>query len=166
MRVFYDRLADRADQEWFEDITAELCTRYLKQNWTKDDLFGEDADFIMFADFLKGYDSEVKLYEEVKEHSKLESLLDDCLDDYNAMFPTQMNLVFFEDAIVHLGRCIRLLRQPRGNAMLVGVGGSGKQSTTRMAAFISQMDCIQISISRGYGLNEFRLVKKFLEIFS
>ena len=98
----------------------------------------------------------MKLYEEVKEHGKLEALLDDCLDDYNAMFPTQMNLVFFEDAIIHLGRCCRLLRQPRGNAMLVGVGGSGKQSTTRMAAFISQMDCIQISISRGYGLNEFR----------
>ena len=49
----------------------------------------------------------------------------------------------------------RILRQPRGNAMLVGVGGSGKQSTTRMAAFIGQMPCLSIEISQGLRVEGF-----------
>ena len=74
-----------------------------------------------------------------------------------------MNLVFFNDAVTHVVRCMRVLRQPRGNAMLIGVGGIGKQSTTRIASFVGGLDCLGIDIVRGYGLNEFREdVKNFM----
>ena len=83
-------------------------------------------------------------------------ILNDSLDEYNVTFANQMNLVFFADAVVHVARIGRVLRQPRGNAMLVGVGGSGKQSLTRVASFVAGYECIQIEINRGYGLTEFR----------
>ena len=38
----------------------------------------------------------------------------------------------------------------------VGVGGSGKQSLTRFAAFVSDTQCVSIELVRNYGLNEFR----------
>jgi dynein heavy chain, axonemal len=61
-------------------------------------------------------------------------VLQDFLDDYNQVNTTQMQLVLFTDAIKHLCRISRIIRQPLGNGLLLGVGGSGRQSLTRLSA--------------------------------
>merc|ERR1719440_1172553 len=152
-RVFYDRLINRDDQEWFENLMAELATRHLGHTETKEDMF--EKGVIIFADFLKA-GADVKYYEYAPDVNKLATILDDALEEYNIEHANKMSLVFFTDAIKHTTRMSRILRQPRGNAMLVGVGGSGKQSTTRMAAHLAKMECLGIEINRGYGVKEFR----------
>lgn len=158
-RVFYDRLVNEDDQNWFKKVSLDLVSRHLKMSLAPEDVYQKP---IIFADFLKP-DADPKFYEDVRDHVKLTNVLNDLLDNYNATFPTQMNLVFFLDALIHTARISRILRQPRGNAMLIGVGGSGKQSLTRMAAFVANMKCASIEIFRGYGMVHFREdIKKFM----
>ena len=111
----------------------------------------------MFGDYMRaGATGDERVYEEVASMDKLSKLLVDYLEEYNHTNTNTMNLVFFYDAVQHISRIARVLRQPRGNAMLVGVGGSGKQSLTRFACFMAEYQCFQIELTRGYSLVEFR----------
>jgi len=154
-RVFGDRLVDNEDRQWFQDLVYSMLKSKFHVQETQDDFFVERD--IIFADFLKmGLPVEEREYEEVSGSHDMQKIFKSYLEEYNDMGIQPMHLVFFADAIRHISRISRVLRQPRGNAMLVGVGGSGKQSLTRFAAFIAEYQTFQIEISRGYGSNEFR----------
>ena len=155
-RVFHDRLINSADKFWFTEQIAKLCIHVFRKDCTYDDIYNGKP--ILFGDFLKGVESEDRYYEEIVDQKKLSEMTYRLLEDYNysGSGVRQMSLVFFQDAIEHLCRICRILRQPRGNAMLVGVGGCGKQSLTRLASFISNCKCYQITVKKTYTLTDFR----------
>jgi dynein heavy chain len=69
-----------------------------------------------------------------------------------------MDLVLFKDAVEHASRIARILRQPGGNALLLGVGGSGRKSMTRLATFMCGIDYKfkKVEIGKRYGMTEWR----------
>jgi dynein heavy chain len=54
-----------------------------------------------------------------------------------------------------LARIARVLRQQRGNSLLVGVGGSGRRSMARLAANMNSMKSFSIEITKNYREKEF-----------
>jgi dynein heavy chain len=154
-RVFGDRLVDDTDRQWFEDLLKEkLESAASELSWR--DVVGEQStggmasSSILCADFMvPGADPRV--YEEISDHAALQSAVEEYLGEYNADSKQPMHLVMFSDALSHVCRIARVLRQPQGNALLLGVGGSGRQSLTRLATFMLDFSLFQIEISKSYG---------------
>ena len=48
--------------------------------------------------------------------------------------------------------------------MLIGVGGSGKQSLTKLASYMYEYKLLGIEIKKNYGIMEFRAdIKEFMK---
>ena len=139
-RVFRDRLIDAKDREKFSVDSHEIIENYLTLDW-------ELPDFqnVAFGDFDNGD----QFYQKLGGVDELRPKLQDLLNLYN-MQNTPMDLVFFEDCVQHLARIARILRQQRGNAMLVGVGGSGRRSMAMFGASFNRMKTFQIEITKSY----------------
>jgi dynein heavy chain, axonemal len=73
--------------------------------------------------------------------------MDAYLVDHNGLSKRPMNLAMFLFALEHVARICRILRQPGAHALLVGVGGSGRQSLARLAAFVNGMNVFQARLS-------------------
>ena len=151
LRVFHDRLISDEDKGIVKGKLEEL----IKENFPSD----QDAalaDPLLFGDFKEVNDSpEVRLYEDVGTYDAIKPIWEEQIENYN-LSNKSMDLVLFQDALEHLVRLHRILRLRRGHALLVGVGGSGKQSMTKLASFVAECQVFEITLSRGYGESEFR----------
>uniref|UniRef100_A0A8C4W521 Dynein axonemal heavy chain 1 n=1 Tax=Gopherus evgoodei TaxID=1825980 RepID=A0A8C4W521_9SAUR len=146
-RVFRDRLVNDEDRNWFDDLMKSMMAEW-------DTTFEEVIPYqpVLFGDFMMP-GADVKIYE----------LIDDQEKEYNQINTTKMKLVLFMDAMQHICRISRILRQALGNALLLGVGGSGRESLTRLASHMADYECFQIELSKNYGMGEWREdVKKIM----
>ena len=97
-------------------------------DFQRKDIFDEYGELLEEAPFV---------YEAAPSIDDIRKVVYGKMDDYNEKFPSKkLSLVIFTDALRHLLRLTRVINMPRGNSLLVGVGGSGKQSLTKLSSFI------------------------------
>ncbi|XP_022380343.1 dynein heavy chain 9, axonemal [Enhydra lutris kenyoni] len=150
-RVYRDKMVEEKDFDLFDKIQTEVVKKIFDD---VDETVEQTRGLNMYCHFAHGI-GEPK-YMPVQSWELLTQTLAEALENHNEV-NTVMDLVLFEDAMRHVCHINRILESPRGNALLVGVGGSGKQSLTRLAAFISSMEVFQITLRRGYQIPDFKM---------
>ncbi|XP_058931925.1 dynein axonemal heavy chain 1 [Kogia breviceps] len=156
-RVFRDRLVNEEDRSWFDKLLESRV-----EQWEV--AFEEVCPFqpILYGDFMSP-GSDVKSYELITSKKKMMQVIEEYMEDYNQISTAKLRLVLFMDAVSHVCRISRTLRQALGNALLLGVGGSGRRSLTKLASHMAEYECFQIELSKNYGMTEWREdVKKVL----
>jgi dynein heavy chain len=149
-RVFHDRLTDDSDRAWWWKAQRNVLVRRFQAE-TSDDA----REILMYGDFGDVQD-DYRRYKKMVISADLHDILTEKMLSYGIQFGRDMDLVLFDDAVRHLARICRILRQPRGHALLVGVGGSGRQSLAQLAAFITECKGFSIVVTRTYGVADFR----------
>ncbi|KAL0205536.1 hypothetical protein P9112_000843 [Eukaryota sp. TZLM1-RC] len=150
-RVFKDRLVDDSDRKWFDSIIDTT----LKEKFRGVDLSELEESSSLFGSVLNP-SSDPIVYEKLPELTQLRSVIGDFLEDFNSTTQNPMQLVLFEYCLTHVLRVSRILNQPFGHALLVGVGGSGRQSVARLASFVCDLELFEVEVSRNFGVNEWR----------
>ncbi|KAM8960487.1 dynein axonemal heavy chain 3 [Pelodytes ibericus] len=162
-RVFYDRLTDPDDRHVFFNMVKETTSNVFKQSVDKvlshlaptGKVVDDNIRSLFFGDYLKP-DSDVKVYDEIMDLKHLTSIMEYYLDEFNNVSKAPMSLVMFKFAIEHISRICRVLKQDNGHLLLVGIGGSGRQSATKLATFMNSFELFQIEITKNYTITEWR----------
>jgi dynein heavy chain len=152
-RVFHDRLINNEDKATF---CGWIIDELKSDNLGNRDWEASTLKTIVYGGYMNttsGVTGQIYKQEDVVASA---DKFAEYLNDYNAASTKPMNLVFFTDACLHLARLSRIIAQPRGCALLVGVGGSGRSSQVRMAAAMWEMKCMSIEITRTYDNNSWR----------
>ena len=154
-RVFGDRMWDPDDTAWLKNQLDQKLLHVLGSSWETlfEPFYGECPPFVSFM----RADVDDPPYEAAVDPRRLKDSLTEKLEEY-AVEPgnAPMDLVLFRDALTHICRVHRVLCQPRGNALLVGMGGSGRKSLARLATYVAKLKCFSVEITKNYRLAEFR----------
>jgi len=167
LRVFGDRLIDDTDRKWmlqqlrdctkkvfqasFDEIMAHLDSN---KDGKVDTL--KEVRTLFFGDMISAPQIPRRPYDECPDVADLQQVIEKHLVEHNEMSNKPMDLVCFLFMLEHLSRVARVIKSPGGNALLVGVGGSGRQSCTRLACFMADATVFQIEIAKGYDMVAFR----------
>uniref|UniRef100_A0A8D3C4I0 AAA+ ATPase domain-containing protein n=1 Tax=Scophthalmus maximus TaxID=52904 RepID=A0A8D3C4I0_SCOMX len=162
-RVFYDRLIDNNDKEMFFSIVKERTMDGFKLSLEKvfahlspDGIVVDECiRSLFFGDYAKP-DSDSRAYDEITDLQALQDVMEFYLNEYNSCSKSPMSLVMFKFAIEHISRICRVLKQDNGHLLLVGIGGSGRQSASKLGTFINDYILFQIELTKNYSMSDWR----------
>jgi dynein heavy chain len=151
LRVFHDRLTNLDDRNWVMNKLETLID--INFSSVRDEACKNPS---IFGDFIAEAGDRLFLYKDVQDYPKLYEHFAEILEDYSLAKKIKNSIVLFDYVIEHLSRILRIIKTPRGNALLIGIGGSGKKSLTRLAAYAAGYEVFEITLTRTYNESDFR----------
>ena len=110
---------------------------------------------LLYTSYVSVCEGHEPLYKPIAGMDVLKGILEAKLEEYNENIAS-MNLVLFDQAMEHISRIARIIDLPVGSALLVGVGGSGKQSLAKLSSFILSYDVVRIVVASNYKIADLK----------
>lgn len=149
-RVYLDRLITKEDVDKYNEFIGNAMKEF--SDFKPDMITAEPLIATSFIAVAKGHEA---AYVNIKDEAELSAILHEKMEQYNDQIGA-MDLVLFTVAMEHITRIARIIDQPCGSALLVGVGGSGKQSLSKLTAFILQQDVFRIVVTSNYNKGDLK----------
>lgn len=138
-RVLGDRLIADDDEEWLYSEIIHVLKTKIREDLTevlkngKEDIklssSVNDLKHFRFTDVMgEQLSASERNYDECVDSDALCRRVETYLEDFNTTSKKPMNITMFEFAMDQCLRICRVLRLSRGNAALLGLGGSGRQT--------------------------------------
>jgi dynein heavy chain len=144
-RVWQDRLLFDTDREAYMNFMRQGLKEF-PDNGKEETVMELPLIYTSFMSSAKGHEAS---YAPIADMDSLREVLEQKMDEYNENV-SAMDLVLFNQAMEHITRICRIIYLPGGNGLLVGVGGSGKQSLSKLASFILEYNIFRITVATNY----------------
>ncbi|XP_060221083.1 dynein axonemal heavy chain 14 [Meriones unguiculatus] len=158
-RVFHDRLIEPSEKILFYQLLSKEVQKHLQIQWTPEYLIKDSTVFVDFMDINKPHRK--KIYQNTNDYDKLLIILKEF--HQKIIFSSvemSHSTVFFKEAIQHIARATRVLRQPGSHMLLVGIDGCGKEMYATLACYVAECKLCRVPIAHNYAISEFKEMLK------
>ena len=174
-RVMADRLTFQRDRETLhskikyvlnaklranlDNVMAEIQDKSMKQ-----DDRPADMEKIIFTDLLsEGIDIADRPYVEQPSLQLVRKKVELELEEHNMSKKETMNISIFDFAVIQILKICRILKFAKSHGVLLGLGGSGRQTLTKLSAYIMGQQMVTLEVHKKYSQDRWRQdVKKIL----
>ncbi|KAM5302059.1 dynein axonemal heavy chain 14 [Glossophaga mutica] len=161
-RVFHDRLIERTEKKLFYQLLSKELENYFQIQWPQESLMNDSTVFVDFLDINKSHRKRV--YQNTSNYDKLAKVLDEFqMKLSSASLEISQSMVFFKEAVEHIVRAARVLRQPGSHMLLIGMDGCGKEACATLACHLAEHKAHQMPVSHNYAHAEFK--EDFKKVF-
>lgn len=159
LRTFGDRMNTQEDHDWLFGNIKHCFQEYFEENINEifeNLLENEEITIQNLENLIFGFNGEVdnqgvQRYEEQTNITTLLETVNTSLMEFNKSNRVKLNITVFKDSILRLVKLSRILKSSPGNALLIGISGSGRRNLTKLASYINNIKFMQPNITMNYS---------------
>lgn len=174
-RVMGDRITTLRDKDTLYQKLKNVMSNKLRSTMEQvmNDLFPKEHKFedryseiekIMFTDIMgEAPDVTDREYVEQKDLNLIRKKVELELEEYNLTKKDSMNISIFDFAVIQVLKICRILRLDKSHGVLIGLGGSGRQTLVKLSSYIMGQQTVSVEVHKNYNADKWRTdIKKIL----